>query len=69
MNRLAHAHAVGELRKLGRELVAGSWSRAATPMSEAQACVVMSRALATVIEVGMGAVADAIEQRLRELLK
>jgi hypothetical protein len=68
VNRLAHAHAVRVLRQLGRELVAGSWSRAAEPMSAPQAAVIISRALVTVMDVGLGTVADAIDERLRELL-
>ncbi len=66
--RLAHAHAVRVLRRLGRELVDGSWSERAAPLSEPAAAVVMSRALMTVVEVGIGTVVDAVEDRIRELL-
>jgi hypothetical protein len=68
VNRLAHAHAVRVLRQLGRELVAGSWSRSAVPLTAPQAAVVISRALVTVMDVGIGTVSDAIDERLRELL-
>ncbi len=66
--RLAHAHAVRVLRSLGRELVAGSWSRSAEPLSAPHALVVMAQAMATVTEVGITAVLDAVDERLRELL-
>lgn len=66
--RLGHAYAVQQLRKLGRELVAGSWSRAARPMTVPQAAVAMSRALVYVFDSGFAAVVDSIDDKLTELL-
>lgn len=66
--RLAHAHAVRVMRALGRELVAGSWSRSAEPITAPAALVVMSQALMTVMAVGVESVLDAADARLRELL-
>ncbi len=66
--RLAHAYAVRALRKLGHELVSGSWSRSAEPLTEPQAALVLSRAMATVVMLGLSSVSDAIDRKLGELL-
>lgn len=65
--RLAHAYAVRELRRLGRELVAGSWSRDAEPLTVPQASVVIAKALVTTLDWGVASVRDALDDRLAEL--
>lgn len=65
---MAHAHAVRVLRSLGRELVAGSWSPDAEPMSGAHAVVVIGRAFATVVDAGVASVADALDEKIAQLL-
>lgn len=59
--RLAHAHAVRTLRALGRELVAGSWSRGAEPLTEPQAVAVLVQAMGSVLDLGVATVAAAVE--------
>ena len=49
-------YAVSELARLGRELVAGSWSRGAQPMSAPRALVVMAKAFERVIRSGLQSV-------------
>jgi hypothetical protein len=66
--RIAHAYAVQQLRALGRELVDGSWSRAASPMTTAEAAVTMSQAMVHVFKSGLANVRDGLEELLADLI-
>src|SRR5437868_12596493 len=67
--RIAHAYAVQQLRALGRELVAGSWSRAAAPMTTAEAAVTMSQAMVHVFKSGLVFVRDGLEDVTGDLVQ
>ena len=68
LSRPAAVHYVaGELRRIGRELVAGSWSRGAVPMPVPNAMAVMANALAFVVDTGLGSVVERMKQTLTEL--
>lgn len=83
VKRLAHAYAVRELRRLGQELTSGQWAEGvpglgadpearrarAGVMSAPAAAVLMARAFAAVVGVGLDAVSAAIDDRLAELLR
>lgn len=58
--RRARAFVVDELRGIGRELVAGSWSRGARPLTVHEACAVMGGAMALVVEQGLKRAAVAV---------
>lgn len=66
--RIAHAYAVQQLRALGRELVSGSWSRAAEAMTTAEAAVTMSQAMVHVFRSGLATVRDGLEELLADLI-
>lgn len=71
--RLARPAAVhyvaGELRRIGRELVAGNWSRGAVPMPLPNALAVMASAMAFVVDTGVGSVVERAKHTLTELAK
>jgi len=58
------AFVVVELRRIGRQLVAGSWSRSARPMSVPKALAVMADAVQVVVADGVAAVFAAAADRL-----
>lgn len=60
-------YVAGELRRIGRELVAGSWSRGARPMPVTNAMAVMASALAFVVDTGLGSVVERVKQTLTDL--
>lgn len=68
--------AVGELRKLGRTLVDGTWAKSVDelsggrpkPMTVPQAIAVIAEALAFVADVGVGAVVERAKQMVGELV-
>lgn len=60
----AREHAVEVLRTLGRELVAGSWSRDAEPISEAAAVVVIVQALGDVYDAGVSVIRTKLASML-----
>ena len=70
-SRLARPPAVhyvaGELRRIGQELVSGSWSRGARPMPVPNAMAVMASALAFVVDTGLGSVVERVKQTLTDL--
>lgn len=66
--RRAHAYALRSLRSLGRELMAGSWSRDAQPLSAEQAVAVMTRAMASCLKLGIASAVNALDDALRDLL-
>lgn len=68
--RPAAVHYVaGELRRIGRELVAGSWSRGARPMPLPNALAVMASAMAFVVDTGVGSVVERAKQTLTDLAR
>lgn len=60
-------YAVGELRRVGRALVAGSWSRSAVPITATEAIAVIAEAAAVVVDEGVKSVLAEGRRRMREL--
>lgn len=58
------AYVVVELRRIGRELVAGSWSRGARPITAIKAIAVMAEAAKVVVAGGLAAVVADARERL-----
>lgn len=60
-------YAVSELRRIGRALVAGSWSRSAEPITATEAIAVIAEAAAIVVDDGVKSVVEEGRRKLREL--
>jgi hypothetical protein len=70
--RRAHAYAVHVLRTLGRELSSGDWSPdngERDALHERDALIVMARAMATVAELGVASVINAVDDALTDAIR
>lgn len=63
----AKEYAADELRRIGRRLVSGSWSRSAKPMTAVQAIAVLVEAVTVVADDGVKSVMAEGRRRMREL--
>lgn len=60
-------YVVGQLRRIGRALVAGSWSPSAEPITAMEAIAVIAEAAAIVADEGVKSVLAEGRRRMREL--
>jgi hypothetical protein len=62
-------YVVGELRRIGRELVSGEWNPSGKrrTMSTPQALATMAEAMAFVVETGVGSVFERAKRTLADL--
>jgi hypothetical protein len=62
-------YVVGELRRIGQDLVSGAWDKGGKPrrMSTPQALATMAEAMAFVVEAGVGSVFERAKRTLADL--